>query len=112
MRLWDAATQRERDRRSGHGDEVLALACSPTGDLIASAGKDLSVRLWRAREDAGAGTRVTVLRGHKAEIKALAFTPDGRTLASSSTDLTVKLWHTPTWVPYDRWCATPTCWRS
>jgi WD40 repeat protein len=72
----------------GHIDKVNSVAISPTGQLLASASDDSSLRLW----DLANGHQIRVLRGHTGSVNCVAFSPDGQLLASASSDKSVRLW--------------------
>jgi WD40 repeat protein len=74
--------------RLRHGGFVSAVAFTPDGKTLISAGGDGSIRL----RDATTGTEARRLGGHKGGVYSLALARDGRTLASGGADRAVRLW--------------------
>src|SRR5438045_9132256 len=72
---------------TGH-PTVTALAFSPDGMTLATAGKDHAILLW----ELGGGADPERLSGAAGGVQTLAFGPDGATLASAGTPETVVLW--------------------
>ncbi len=66
---------RERATLKRHTKGIVALAISPDGKTLASAGKDRTIRLWDLTK--GEHT-ATIFAG---DVTSLAFSPDGKTLA-------------------------------
>jgi WD40 repeat protein len=68
--------------------QVRALAMSPDGKLIASAGDDRVVQLW----ETDSGKPAASLRDHTDWVLCLRFNPAGNLLASGGHDGLVRLW--------------------
>jgi WD40 repeat protein len=73
----------------GHADIVVAVAWSPAGKLIASAGNDKTVQVWNANN----GGSPYIYRGHTDDVAAVAWSPDSTRIASASYDGTVQVWN-------------------
>jgi hypothetical protein len=82
---------------AGHKDSIYALAASPDGSTLATAGYDRDIHLWdldqKWPDDAPLLTKPKrTLKDHSDAVYGLAFHPDGKLLASASADRTVKVW--------------------
>ena len=88
MLLWSLPQREVRHVLAGHGAAVLGCAFSPDATLLASAGADGSLRLWRCAD----GAPLQVLRDGGAAWSRCAFTPDGRALIAAAADGRLLRW--------------------
>jgi WD40 repeat protein len=89
--LIDSESGEVRNRLSGHNTGVQALAFSPDGRTLATAGLDNSIKLW----DWTQGKEVTTLSDGVGFVKSLAFSHDGLWLAFAGNDDSVRIWDVP-----------------
>src|SRR5262245_28078531 len=73
--------------RLRHAGEINSVAFSPDGQLLATAGRDRTVRVW----DLANGHEAIRYRGHDDNVRAVVFSPDGKLLASGGGK-DVRLW--------------------
>ena len=92
IKIWDVATSRVVFTLTGHEGDVLPVAFSPDGTLLASASHDQTVRIWSMET----GRQLHRLAGHGASVLSVAFGPGGSRIASGSQDGSVKVWDTAT----------------
>ncbi|MBI2806019.1 MAG: protein kinase [Planctomycetes bacterium] len=72
----------------GHSHGVLALAFSPDGKTLASAGLGQTVRLWHV----ATGQELLCFKDQPSQVNGLAFSADGRVLAAALHDGNVRTW--------------------
>ena len=78
--------------------QALDVALSPDGEVLATAHKDRTVRLWHS----ATGRPQRVLRGHEGWVRRVLFSPDGQLLASAGEDRTLIFWEMATGKPIAR----------
>ncbi len=83
--LWDTTTGKSAGKLTGHTRIPFAVAFSPDGKFLASAGSDMTVRIW----DVATAKTIATLK-HQA--RGLAFSPDGKVLATAAWGGDIKLW--------------------
>ncbi len=83
------ATAQLKATFEGHTDDVMSVAFSPNGKMLASGSLDETVRIWKVET----GRLLHTLTGHRSEVMSVAFSPDGETLVSASWDRTIRLWN-------------------
>lgn len=75
-----------------HGALVHAVAVSPDGKTLATAGFDNVAKLWELAPD-GALKEAKALTGHTGPVYAVAFHPtDAKLVATASQDKTARVW--------------------
>ena len=67
-------------------NEVMAVAPSPDGKNIASAGADFKIKIWSV----ATGTCLLTIDGPESRPQDLDFSPDGNTLVSTHHDGTLR----------------------
>lgn len=102
--VWEAQTGKQLWFRSGHRAYVAAVAISPDGTQVASAGADKRLILWSASD----GAALHTIEAHEDYLGDVAYSPDGTLVATCSTnhlgfnerratkDLSIRLWNTRT----------------
>ena len=89
IRLFDLAEKQPGSELAApSGQQVLALAINPAGDVLAAGGIDTTVRLF----DLAGGKEAGKLTGHRGVITALAWSADGKQIASGDRHGPIKVW--------------------
>lgn len=77
----------EYNRLTGHQAFVFGVAISPDAQLIATASRDGTIKLWSPD-----GTLLKTLEANQSWVRDVTFSPDGQRFVSAGADGTAKLW--------------------
>ncbi|XP_064618351.1 chromatin assembly factor 1 subunit B-like [Liolophura sinensis] len=116
VRMWSLVTDKDGKGNveflsslTRHSRSVNVVRFSPSGDILASAGDDSVIILWKLNDSTPpAGnifqedeednketwSTVKILRGHPEEVYDLCWSADGKSLISGSVDNSAILWDT------------------
>ncbi|NES85717.1 MAG: hypothetical protein F6K10_32360 [Moorea sp. SIO2B7] len=72
-----------------HLTNILSVAFSPEGQILATGDANGEIRLWRIVDS----KLLLIFKGHSGWVHSVSFSPDGRILSSGSSDQTIKLWN-------------------
>src|SRR5262245_60772714 len=105
VQIWNVDSGQPLELK-GHENWITAVAWSPTGPLLASAGMDKKIILWqlptkkptRVIEGAAAAApgQPPVVDKHTDWIRTLAFSADGKFLISAGDDKAIIVWNVET----------------
>jgi WD40 repeat protein len=88
VQVWETASGERDIPMGGHAGGVKAVAFSPNGKTLATAGNDGTVRLCSPYT----GKERLKLVGGKGAVEAIAFSPDSELIAATGQDEKVWLW--------------------
>jgi WD40 repeat protein/serine/threonine protein kinase len=88
-KIWDLPSGQLALSLKGHTTEVLSVAFSTDGRLVATGSSDQTAKIWNGTT----GDLIASLRGHTGSVSGVAFSPRGDRLASVSDEYTVKIWN-------------------
>lgn len=86
--VWAGPIWKRHRTLRGHSNAILSVAIDDLGQKVATASRDKTARVWRART----GRVVGVFAGHTWSVVAVALSTDGKLLATGAWDATVRLW--------------------
>jgi WD40 repeat protein len=86
IRFWDPESRQCARSIEGHTDQIVDLAVSADGELLASVSADDSIRIWDSHSTASVRTI------EQEGLLGVSFSPDGHQLAASTVDNCIRLW--------------------
>jgi mono/diheme cytochrome c family protein len=92
IRVMEADTGKVKASWAAHADSIYAMALSPDGHRIATAGGDKLIKVW----DLETRKEVSRLEGHGGAVLGIAFNTNATQLVSAGADKEVKVWNIET----------------
>ena len=93
VRLWTPWATEEKLTLPGHLGGIPGIASNRKGTLLASAGKDRTVRIW----ETASGRLLKTLADFPGPVQAVAFSPDDRRLVTAEFQGGLRTWDLATW---------------
>jgi WD40 repeat protein/mono/diheme cytochrome c family protein len=90
--VWDLVAGKKRGILTGHPGNVHAIAVSPDGAHVVTAGTDGEIRFWDLKSCEQIGAEKLQTGKDVSIIRAVAFSKDGKHLATAHEDGCVTLW--------------------
>ena len=90
--VWDVKSRTLLHDIKGYTKPINTLGFSPDSTILAAAGDEDAVRLWRMDD----GKRIREFKCEQEGINEVAFSPSGKTIATAGNDRSVKLWNPDT----------------
>lgn len=87
-RVWDATTERQLARLTGHAAAVTSVAVSADGKRLATGSADGLVRVW----DAESFRPLSNPRGHTSALRTIRMSADGKRAITTADDGTARVW--------------------
>jgi WD40 repeat protein len=87
IQLWDTASWECQLLLKGHASDILAMACSRDGNLLASATEDGEMGIWNA----SSGQCITIIDEIFSPVSSVSCSSDGNMLLSGTHGGTVRL---------------------
>jgi energy-coupling factor transporter ATP-binding protein EcfA2 len=78
---------KESNRLEGHSDQIENISISPDGNVIASASRNFTLKLWNRQ-----GKLIQTINNHNPTTK-IVFSPDSKIFASIDTDHSIRIWN-------------------